>query len=60
MSKLHQDKSSTPLLQKPGKEPETKEEMIKNAFGFDDTGKFFLREISPVRFPLLFLFHIEQ
>jgi hypothetical protein len=41
MSKLHQDKSSTPLLQKPGKEPETKEEMIKNAFGFDDTGKFF-------------------
>jgi hypothetical protein len=43
MSKLHQDKSSTPLLQKPGKEPETKEEMIKNAFGFDDTGKLFPR-----------------
>jgi hypothetical protein len=37
MSKLHQDKSSTPLLQKP-MEPESKQEMIKNAFGFDDTG----------------------
>ncbi len=50
MSKLQQDKSSTPLLQKPtssssssnSREPESKQEMIKNAFGFDDTGEFIL------------------
>jgi hypothetical protein len=53
MSKLQQDKSSTPLLQKPttsgssnNREPETKQEMIKNAFGFDDTGEFIVKKFS--------------
>jgi hypothetical protein len=53
MSKLQQDKSSTPLLQKPtssssssnSREPESKQEMIKNAFGFDDTGEFIVKKI---------------
>jgi hypothetical protein len=51
MSKLQQDKSSTPLLQKPttstsnSREPESKQEMIKNAFGFDDTGEMIVKKI---------------